>query len=144
MKFIEQQDLPQPAKRLCRVSLLPSKRRQRGSRFPFHQAVLQLTVKKLDSSLGCESGSVVFQVFLADPDWQGLARNLFVELSNATHLDVGQSWKSAKPARTFEHFPGGTTAAGLRELERGGVRAAVAAAIDAAKTRSEQLGITSE
>ncbi|WP_059015675.1 pyrroline-5-carboxylate reductase [Mycobacterium sp. M26] len=40
--------------------------------------------------------------------------------------------------------PGGTTAAGLRELERGGVRAAVQAAIDSAKTRSEQLGITSE
>jgi pyrroline-5-carboxylate reductase len=40
--------------------------------------------------------------------------------------------------------PGGTTAAGLRELERGGLRAAVAEAVDAAKRRSEQLGITSE
>lgn len=40
--------------------------------------------------------------------------------------------------------PGGTTAAGLRELERGGLRAAAAAAVEAAKTRSEQLGITSE
>ena len=40
--------------------------------------------------------------------------------------------------------PGGTTAAGLRELERGGLRAAVADAVAAAKTRSEQLGITSE
>jgi pyrroline-5-carboxylate reductase len=40
--------------------------------------------------------------------------------------------------------PGGTTAAGLRELERGGLRAAVADAVFAAKTRSEQLGITSE
>lgn len=40
--------------------------------------------------------------------------------------------------------PGGTTAAGLRELERGGLRAAVANAVEAAKTRSEQLGITSE
>jgi pyrroline-5-carboxylate reductase len=39
--------------------------------------------------------------------------------------------------------PGGTTAAGLRELERGGLRAAVANAVTAAKTRSEQLGITS-
>lgn len=40
--------------------------------------------------------------------------------------------------------PGGTTAAGLRELERGGLRATVANAVAAAKTRSEQLGITSE
>jgi pyrroline-5-carboxylate reductase len=40
--------------------------------------------------------------------------------------------------------PGGTTAAGLRELERGGLRAAVAEAVLAAKIRSEQLGITSE
>lgn len=40
--------------------------------------------------------------------------------------------------------PGGTTAAGLRELERCGLRAAVDAAVQAAKTRSEQLRITSE
>ncbi|EKF25090.1 pyrroline-5-carboxylate reductase [Mycolicibacterium hassiacum DSM 44199] len=40
--------------------------------------------------------------------------------------------------------PGGTTAAGLRELERGGLRSAVAAAVEAAKARSEQLRITSE
>ncbi|MGI9124715.1 MAG: pyrroline-5-carboxylate reductase [Mycobacterium sp.] len=46
--------------------------------------------------------------------------------------------------RALVTSPGGTTAAGLRELERGGLRAAVAAAVDAAKTRSEQLGITSE
>ena len=46
--------------------------------------------------------------------------------------------------RAMVTSPAGTTAAGLRELERGAVRAAVTAAVDAAKTRSEQLGITSE
>ena len=40
--------------------------------------------------------------------------------------------------------PAGTTAAGLTELERGGFRAAVSAAVAAAKTRAGQLGITSE
>ncbi|RFD26310.1 pyrroline-5-carboxylate reductase [Mycobacterium uberis] len=40
--------------------------------------------------------------------------------------------------------PGGTTAAALRELERGGLRVAVDAAVQAAKSRSEQLRITSE
>ncbi|MCV7177268.1 pyrroline-5-carboxylate reductase [Mycolicibacterium sphagni] len=61
------------------------------------------------------------------------------EAGEDTGLDT-----SAARLRAMVTSPGGTTAAGLRELERGGVRAAVAAAIDAAKTRSEQLGITSE
>lgn len=51
---------------------------------------------------------------------------------------------SAAALRATVTSPGGTTAAGLRELERGGLRAAVANAVSAAKTRSEQLGITSE
>jgi pyrroline-5-carboxylate reductase len=40
--------------------------------------------------------------------------------------------------------PGGTTAAALRELERGGLRAAIDGAVRAAKSRAEQLRITSE
>jgi pyrroline-5-carboxylate reductase len=51
---------------------------------------------------------------------------------------------TAAQLRATVTSPAGTTAAGLRELERGGLRAAVANAVDAAKTRSEQLGITSE
>ncbi len=51
---------------------------------------------------------------------------------------------SAAALRAIVTSPGGTTAAGLRELERGGLRSAVSDAIAAAKKRSEQLGITSE
>ena len=51
---------------------------------------------------------------------------------------------SAAQLRATVTSPGGTTAAGLRELERGGLRSAVASAVEAAKRRSEQLGITSE
>lgn len=51
---------------------------------------------------------------------------------------------SAAQLRATVTSPGGTTAAGLRELERGGLRAAVANAVEAAKSRSEQLGITPE
>ena len=50
---------------------------------------------------------------------------------------------TAAQLRATVTSPGGTTAAGLRELERGGLRAAVADAVAAAKSRSEQLGITS-
>jgi pyrroline-5-carboxylate reductase len=51
---------------------------------------------------------------------------------------------SASQLRASVTSPGGTTAAALRELERGGFRVAVDAAVQAAKTRSEQLRITSE
>ncbi len=51
---------------------------------------------------------------------------------------------TAAQLRATVTSPGGTTAAGLLELERGGLRTAVAAAVEAAKKRSEQLGITSE
>ena len=51
---------------------------------------------------------------------------------------------TAAQLRATVTSPGGTTAAGLRELERGGLRSAVADAVQAAKKRSEQLGITSE
>lgn len=66
-----------------------------------------------------------------------------IDAERTAGADVGLDTTPAR-LRAIVTSPGGTTAAGLRELERGGLRAAVTAAIDAAKTRSEQLGITSE
>ncbi|UQX12001.1 pyrroline-5-carboxylate reductase [Candidatus Mycobacterium methanotrophicum] len=51
---------------------------------------------------------------------------------------------SAARLRAVITSPGGTTCAALRELEGRGLRAAVDEAVRAAKTRSEQLRITSE
>jgi pyrroline-5-carboxylate reductase len=65
------------------------------------------------------------------------------EGGSAAALGVGVDTTAAQLRATVTS-PGGTTAAGLRELERGGLRAAVAQAVEAAKKRSEQLGITSE
>jgi pyrroline-5-carboxylate reductase len=93
----------------------------------------------------------------------GLSRSVAVDLVVQTmagsaamlleRLDESQAADAAAPGvaidttaaqlRAMVTSPAGTTAAGLRELERGGLRAAVANAVAAAKTRSEQLGITS-
>jgi pyrroline-5-carboxylate reductase len=56
----------------------------------------------------------------------------------------GRADTTAAQLRATVTSPGGTTAAALRELERGGLRTAVDAAVQAAKRRSEQLRITSE
>lgn len=75
----------------------------------------------------------------------GSAAMLLDRLDKAEEAGVpGALDTTAAQLRATITSPGGTTAAGLRELERGGLRAAVANAVEAAKTRSEQLGITSE
>lgn len=74
----------------------------------------------------------------------GSAAMLLDRTEAAQRDHPGRPDTSAAELRALVTSPGGTTAAGLRELECGGVRAAVAAAVEAAKTRSEQLGITSE
>jgi pyrroline-5-carboxylate reductase len=53
---------------------------------------------------------------------------------------LAESGEAAETLRAGVTSPGGTTAAGLRELERHGVRAAVLDAVTAATERSKQLG----
>jgi pyrroline-5-carboxylate reductase len=48
--------------------------------------------------------------------------------------------KPAAELRADVTSPGGTTAAGLHELEKNGMRVALASAVKAATQRSEELG----
>lgn len=74
----------------------------------------------------------------------GLSREVSVALT--TQLLVGsakllaESPASAEQLRAQVTSPGGTTAAGLRALERAAVRAAVLDAVEAATQRSRELG----
>lgn len=73
----------------------------------------------------------------------GLARPVAAELANQTLLGAATLLCEGRPPadlRADVTSPGGTTAAGLRELERHGVRAALAAAVEAATRRSAELG----
>jgi pyrroline-5-carboxylate reductase len=53
---------------------------------------------------------------------------------------LAESGESAEALRAGVTSPGGTTAAGLRELERHGLRSALLDAVSAATERSKQLG----
>jgi pyrroline-5-carboxylate reductase len=74
----------------------------------------------------------------------GLARPLAAELAQQTMLGAvrysQQSEQHLAELRNAVTSPGGTTAAGLSELERGGLRATIDAAIGAAYRRSQELG----
>lgn len=74
----------------------------------------------------------------------GLTRDDAVALANGTVAGAGAllaaGTSSAAELREQVTSPGGTTAAALRELERAGLRAAVADAVAAAVTRAHELG----
>jgi len=74
----------------------------------------------------------------------GLPRDIAEALTAQTLLGAATLLtESAEPApvlRANVTSPGGTTAAGLRELERGGVRAAFLDAVASAAARSRELG----
>jgi pyrroline-5-carboxylate reductase len=74
----------------------------------------------------------------------GLPRPISESLAIQTLLGaarlLSESGESAEALRAAVTSPGGTTAAGLRELERAGVRSAVIEAVLAATRRSVELG----
>src|SRR5690606_15603842 len=73
---------------------------------------------------------------------QGLARPVATELAIQTLRGAGEMLATGRPAaqlRADVTSPGGTTAAGLRALEKGSVRAAFADAVSAAADRSREL-----
>ena len=88
----------------------------------------------------------------------GLSRSVAIKLVAQTMLGSGvmllermddskqtdRMDTAATALRAAVTSPAGTTSAGLAALERGGVRSAVAAAVDAARNRAGQLGITDE
>lgn len=74
----------------------------------------------------------------------GLTRDVATQLVTQTMLGsaalLEESGQSAVELRAAVTSPAGTTAAGLRELERGAVRSAFQDALHAAKRRSAELG----
>jgi len=110
--------------------------------------VVRTTEPLLDAVTGL-SGSGPAYVFLVAEAMidagvmVGLSRPVATELAVQTLLGAATLLTDGRPAaelRADVTSPGGTTAAGLRELERGGVRASFAAAIEAATNRSRELG----
>lgn len=111
--------------------------------------VVRVPESSLDAVTGL-SGSGPAYVFLVAEAMveagvlNGLPREVAETLAHQTILGAGrllvESGSGAGELRAGVTSPGGTTAAGLRELERGGVRAAILDAVSAAADRSRELG----
>ncbi len=110
--------------------------------------VVRTEEKLLDAVTGL-SGSGPAYIFLVAEAMidagvmTGLSRSVSTDLAIQTLLGASTLLAQGKPPaelRADVTSPGGTTAAGLRELESHGLRAAFAAAIEAASRRSQELG----
>lgn len=111
--------------------------------------VVHLDEKLLDAVTGL-SGSgpaylfLVVEALVDAGVLAGLPRPVSVALAHQTVLGaarmVVESGETPEALRAAVTSPGGTTAAGLRELERAGIRAAVQEAVMAATERARELG----
>ncbi len=111
--------------------------------------VVRVPEKALDAVTGLSGSGPAYVFLVAEAMIEagvlaGLSRDVAETLTIRTLLgsarllsDAGDSPAALRAAVTS---PGGTTAAGLRELERRGVRAAVMDAVMAAAERSRELG----
>jgi pyrroline-5-carboxylate reductase len=111
--------------------------------------VVRVAEKDLDAVTGLSGSGPAYVFLVAEAMAEagvlgGLSRDVAETLAFQTLLGSAQLLvdREASPAalRAAVTSPGGTTAAGLRELERHGVRAAFLEAVMAATQRSRELG----
>lgn len=75
---------------------------------------------------------------------RAVSTELVVQTMTGSAAMLSRSGESAPDLRAAVTSPGGTTAAAIRELERGGIRTAFYEALSAARKRSAELGATGE
>jgi pyrroline-5-carboxylate reductase len=111
--------------------------------------VVEVPEKLLDAVTGLSGSGPAYVFVLAEAMTEAgvlvglprpVARDLVVQtLLGAARL-LSETGQSAEELRAAVTSPGGTTAAGLRQLEAGGARSAVIEAVAAATARSRELG----
>jgi pyrroline-5-carboxylate reductase len=111
--------------------------------------VVRVPERALDAVTGLSGSGPAYVFLVAEAMVEagvlaGLPRDVAERLTFRTLLGsarlLEESGQSPAALRAAVTSPGGTTAAGLRELERGGVRAAFLDAVAAAAERSRALG----
>ena len=111
--------------------------------------VVRVPERMLDAVTGLSGSGPAYVFLLAEALIEGgvlngLPRDVAVTLVHQTVFGAGallvESDEGPEALRAAVTSPGGTTAAGLRALERGSVRGAILEAVTAATERSRELG----